>query len=83
MLASTMQFSNNQHSKEHPPFPENPTTCPTRSLHPCVPRRSSTDRDLETVPNSQRSTHEQTVRDTRSHTAPGLLAQPRCSLERR
>jgi len=34
MLASTMQFSNNQHSRKHPPFPENPTTCPTRSTRP-------------------------------------------------
>jgi hypothetical protein len=33
MLASTMQFSNNQHSRKHNhPFPENPTTCPTRPL---------------------------------------------------
>jgi len=35
MLASTMQFSNNQHSRKPSRFPENPTACPTR---PCVPR---------------------------------------------
>jgi hypothetical protein len=43
MLASTMQFSNNQHSKEQTyPFPENPTARPTPV--PCnhPPRRSST-----------------------------------------
>jgi hypothetical protein len=31
MLASTMQFSNNQHSRKHTPFPENPTARPTQS----------------------------------------------------
>jgi hypothetical protein len=31
MLASTMQFSNNQHSRKQPqPFPENPTARPAR-----------------------------------------------------
>ena len=42
MLASTMQFSNNQHSRKHTPFPENPTARPTRSVEHHVPRRSST-----------------------------------------
>ena len=43
MLASTMQFSNNQHSRKQPTFPENPTARPTRpARHPPVPRRSST-----------------------------------------
>jgi hypothetical protein len=65
MLASTMQFSNNQHSRKQNPFPENPTTCPTRPDHVHVPRRSSTSELSLTVPNSQRSTHEQPAPDTR------------------
>jgi hypothetical protein len=42
MLASTMQFSNNQHSRKQTPFPENPTARPTRPIMIHVPRRSST-----------------------------------------
>lgn len=36
MLASTMQFSSNEHSKKRHqrPFPENPTTCPTPPAPP-------------------------------------------------
>jgi hypothetical protein len=33
MLASTMQFSNNQHSRKQTPFPENPTARPTSQQH--------------------------------------------------
>jgi hypothetical protein len=36
-----------------------PTACPTRSTRSCVPRRSSTNKTVLIVPNSQRSTHEQ------------------------
>lgn len=78
MLASTVQFSNNDQPPTTPPIQtsslgpdqkeqpygrtlRHPTTCPTRSLAPCVPRRSSTNRNRLTVPNSQRSTHELTT----------------------
>src|SRR3954462_3379928 len=60
MLASTVQFSNNDQYTVTPDQQvqvhrrrqlkedhslRHPTACPTRSLHsPCVPRRSSTDR---------------------------------------
>jgi hypothetical protein len=69
MLASTMQFSNNQHSRKQPSrslrtqqrAPHNP------SVPPPVPRRSSTrdQRNQPIVPNSQRSTHEQPAPNTR------------------
>lgn len=90
MLASTVQFSNND------PYPvthtlrcstpdrpkeqakiaralRHPTACPTPS--PCSEPRSTPRRAVlavitrRTVPNSQRSTHEQTVRDMRSQSA--------------
>src|SRR5689334_9993294 len=71
MLASTVQFSNNDqtptstsmgpaHSETTFPLPQDPTTCPTRPLaNNHVPHRSSTSGLRQTVPNSQRSTHEQ------------------------
>ena len=82
MLASTVQFSNN----DQPPITPNqqarvhwgrrlrkvhslrhPTACPTPSLSSTsVPRRSSTSAlIIRSVPNSQRSTHEQPAPDTR------------------
>ncbi len=77
MLASTVQFSNN----DQPPTTPTPkhrvhwgrtegnklTLVPSDTQQrarpslsrSCVPRRSSTNKSLKTVPNSQRSTHEQ------------------------
>lgn len=75
MLASTVQFSNNDQPPTTPSEDEftgagsegqpygrtlrHPTTCPTRSTRSRFPRRSSTHETVLTVPNSQRSTHEQ------------------------
>lgn len=75
MLASTVQFSNNDQPPITPgsirsslgPATEevhslrHPTACPTRSfIQTHVPRRSSTSGSFRpTVPNNQRSTHEQ------------------------
>jgi len=67
MLASTMQFSNNQHSRKQNRSLR--TQQRARSTHPSthhVPRRSSTSSpSKDTQPNSQRSTHEQPAPDTR------------------
>jgi len=105
MLASTVQFSNNDQppaTPNHPtrvhrdrqlkaanrPYPQTPNSVPDTLTPPTrVPHRSSTnDQSRSSVPSSQRSTHEQPVRDIRSHTGP----RPRpaghgkkCSLERR
>jgi hypothetical protein len=73
MLASTMQFSNNQHSRKQQPFPENPTTCPTRPApHHHVPHPPQeavlAAPHKPPMPNSQRSTHEQPAPDTRRQT---------------
>ena len=84
MLASTVQFSNNDQppvtTRRSRPIPgpateeadqtgrslRHPTACPTRSTRSCFPRRSSTSKTIEsTVPNSQRSTHEQPASDIR------------------
>jgi hypothetical protein len=86
MLASTMQFSNNQHSRnQHSRSPRTQQRAPhsqptTRPFHAEAVLGTHS---RPTVPNSQRSTHEQPAPDTRRCTGPGLLAQPRSSLERR
>lgn len=83
MLASTVQFSNNDQppvthhlrdaspgpATEESPFPQIPNSVPDTLASPSrVPRRSSTsDQSRSSVPSSQRSTHEQPVRDVRSH----------------
>ncbi len=83
MLASTVQFSNNDQppitpeklpsalgpATEGNSFPQTPNSVPDPvPVRTHVPRRSSTsDPSKETVPSSQRSTHEQPVRDVRSH----------------
>ncbi len=77
MLASTVQFSNNDqppvthHSRDASPgpategtsFPQTPNSVPDTLASPTrVPRRSSTsDRRRSSVPSSQRSTHELTT----------------------
>jgi len=85
MLASTVQFSNNDqppvtaHFRRPTPgpalrktsFPQDPTACPTSpALTPAfhAPKSSTNRASKPRMPNSQRSTHEQPVRDTRSHT---------------
>jgi hypothetical protein len=85
MLASTVQFSNNDQPPITPgPHPECtgagtegshtavPSDTQQRARHPRlfsrVPRRSSTNEKIRpSVPSSQRSTHEQPVRDVRPH----------------
>jgi hypothetical protein len=65
MLASTMQFSNNQHSRKQPhSLRTQQRAQPDRSVQH-FPRRSSTHEHQPTMPNSQRSTHEQPAPDTR------------------
>src|SRR5690348_16200717 len=79
MLASTVQFSNNDQPPITPPdkpvsslgpategrsFPQTPNSVPDTLTSPSrVPRRISTsDRRRSSVPNNQRSTHEQPCR---------------------
>ena len=92
MLASTVQFSNNDqppvthHSRDASPgpateersFPQTPNSVPdTLASSSSVPRRSSTGkRRRPSVPNNQRSTHELTVQNI-------CLQSVLCSLERR
>jgi ABC-type dipeptide/oligopeptide/nickel transport system ATPase component len=81
MLASTVQFSNNDQppvthhlrdaspgpATEESPFPQIPNSVPDTLASPSrVPRRSSTsDQSRSSVPSSQRSTHEQPASDVR------------------
>lgn len=84
MLASTVQFSNNDQPPITPPLRasslgpalrkvhslRHPTACPTHSPLPSTfhaPKSSTRRRRRPSVPSSQRSTHEQPVRDVRSH----------------
>jgi hypothetical protein len=93
MLASTVQFSNNDQPPITPgslrsslgPATEevhslrHPTACPTRSfIQTHVPRRSSTSGPFRpTVPNNQRSTHEQPAPDIRRCTGLWTARRPR------
>jgi len=87
MLASTVQFSNNDQTptlrtrrhlawSRHPRGNNRSLRTQQRARHKTithrVPRRSSTDEGSCPVPNSQRSTHEQALRNTR----PKLLCAP-------
>jgi hypothetical protein len=84
MLASTVQFSNNDQTPTREPSEDNPHMRPAstrkRNIVPSGPnsvpdppsgprvprpRRSSTDRPILDVPNSQRSTHELALRNIR------------------
>ena len=89
MLASTVQFSNNDQPPITPdfhpsalgpategshnrPYPQTPNSVPDTLAPPSrVPRRSSTsDQSRSSVPNNQRSTHEQPASDIRRCTGP-------------
>jgi hypothetical protein len=104
MLASTVQFSNNDQppvtacrsrpspgpAPEESSFPQTPNSVPDTTGRPdqrSTPRRAVlAPGPSRTVPSSQRSTHEQPVRDARSQAGPWPRPEglgKKCSLERR